>query len=326
MPESEQTIRIAFVTGIFPGAPGAFVLNQVADLVDRGVEVTVFTRRRDTSEEIKSVSKRYHDYRMSELVHTLEIPRSRIERLWRVPRKIVRVFRHRPFALLKIFNVFRYGKDALSLKTLFWTEPFVGRKFDIYHCHFGSIAVKFLTVKEILGLTEPLVVTFYGYDVSQVFAQKGKNYYDRLIKEADLYFTMSENMKERILPYGFPAEKIFSLPVSVDVPSYPFAERAHPKEGPIRIVSVGRFVAKKGFDDLLRALAALKKKTKEKFLCFIVGEGVEHDSIHAIAKDLGVEDVVVWQKFMPEQELVKYYMDKHLYVQTSKTAPNGDME
>lgn len=321
--ESPKKLRVAFIVGEFPGVPGAFILNQVADLIDRGVEVTIFALRHGS---LENVSDRYYSYEMGKLVRTLEMPSSYKKRIKAVIPKTLHILKRRPLALFRALNVFRYGVNALSLKTIFWTEPFIDEDFDLMHCHFGPLAVKYLSIKDIVGLSQKIVVTFYGYDVSQIVKQKGAGYYARLIKEASLVLTMSENMRRRVIAIGFAPEKVFPLPVSVDVSSYPFERRAAPKEGPVKLVSVGRFVKKKGFDDLLRVLSELKKKTAKKFLCYIIGEGGEHDRLHALAKELNVEDVVAWQGFMREQDLVQYYMDKHLYVQTSKTAPNGDME
>jgi len=316
-------LRIAFVVGEFPGVPGAFILNQVADLIDRGVLVTIFAFKHGS---LENFSDRYYAYKMGDMVRTMEMPASYAQRIAVAPEKFFTLWKRSPLSALRALNVFRHGRNALSLKTLFWAAPFADVSFDLVHCHFGPMAMKYLVIKDILGLAQKMVVTFYGYDVSQIVKQKGAGYYARLIKEASLVLTMSENMRGRVIALGFPPEKVFPLPVSVDVPSYPFERREAPREGPVRLVSVGRFVEKKGFDDLLRALFELKKRTAKKFLCYIVGEGEEHDRLHALAKELNVEDVVSWQNFMKEQDLVRYYMDKHLYVQTSKTAPNGDME
>lgn len=321
--QTPLSLHVAFVVGIFPGVPGAFILNQVADLIDRGCRVTVFAFKHGS---LENVSDRYHTYHMGDMVRTMEMPVSYIERLVALPRKFLAVWRRSPMATLRALNVFRFGRNALSGKMLFWAAPFADASFDLVHCHFGPMAMKYLSIKDILRLPQKIVVTFYGFDVSQIVKQKGTAYYTRLIKEASLVLTMSENMRGRVVALGFAPEKVFPLPVSIDVGSYPFARREAPKDGTTRLVSVGRFVEKKGFDDLLRALAELKKKTAKKFLCYIVGEGAEHDRLHALAAELNVNDVISWQNFMKEQDLVRYYLDKHLYVQTSKTAPNGDME
>ncbi len=317
-------IRVAFVIGAFPAVSETFIINQVADLLDRNIDVTVYSFHKGSAENI---SDRYYAHKMEGRVRVLEMPRNIFVRLICAVPKIARVFVTAPGALFRIFNVAEYGGEAYSLKNLYWAEPFLGLDADIIHCHFGTIANKYLRIKDMLGLTQPIVTTFYGYDVSRAIKEKGPHYYDRLIKESAFFFTMSNNMKERILPLGFPSAKVESLPVSIDVPSYPFAKRAWPDDGVVHLMSVGRFVEKKGFDDLLRALAILKKKTDKEFLCHIVGgPKPEEEKLRALAKELGVEDVIDWKGYMKVEDIIKFFLEVHLYVQTSKTAADGDME
>src|SRR5205814_7640499 len=140
-------------------------------------------------------------------------------------------------------------------------EPFIGKKFDLVHCHFGPVANKYLLVKDILNLDVPLVTTLYGFDVSAYFKQCPPNIYDRLKRECELFFVMSDNMKQRVLARGFPENKVKVHPVSINVDSYPFSERKCRSDGVVEIASVGRFVEKKGFDDLLRALSIVRRRT-----------------------------------------------------------------
>lgn len=323
MTEQEKEPSVAFVVGAFPVASEAFILNQVADLIDRGVNVRIFTLKHGS---LENISDRYHSYNMGSIISSLAMPQNYFERLYHAVPKIMHVLRVQPSALFRMFNFFRYGRNALSLKMLFWAEPFLGTSFDIVHCHFGPIAMKYLMIKDILDLRQKIVVTFYGYDVSQIVKQKGDKCYARLVKEASLVFVMSENMKSRVLPLGFAPEKIVLLPVSIDVASHPFSVRTKPDDGVVKVMSAGRFVEKKGFDDLIRALALVRKKTRTPFLCHIVGAGVEEKKLHDLAKELSVSDVIEWHAFMKEQDLVHFYLDKQLFIQTSKIASNGDME
>ena len=174
---------------------------------------------------------------------------------------------------LQLARALTYCMYRRSLRLLFSLVPFIGRRFDVIHCHFGEIANRFLTIKEALHLDFPLITTFYGYDVSRVFKESPANPYDRLVQECSLFFVMSNDMKRRVLARGFPEDKVKVLPVSIDVDSYPFFERRCPADAPVELVSVARFVEKKGLDDLLRALAIVKQRTRRAFHCSIIGSG-----------------------------------------------------
>lgn len=289
---SEKKVSsVAFVVGEFPVISETFIINQVCDLIDRGIDVQIFTFKRGVD---TYVAGRYTQYRLLERTHFLWAPRIVWSSRW--------------------------------LTALFQTIPFLGKHFDLIHCHFGTIASKYLFIRKILGNTAPLLTTFYGYDVSHIPQEKGPHYYDALKKTCSRFIVMSENMKARVVALGFPIEQVTVLPISVDVKSYPYASR-HLTEGePVKIVSVGRFVEKKGFDDLFKAIAVVKEKTKKKFVLEVVGDGPLHDDLHGLAKNLGITDVLDFKGFMKLEDVIDLYTKSHLYVQASRTAADGDME
>lgn len=315
--------RVAFVVGRFPVVSETFIINQVADLIDRGLDVHIFAFRKG---DMANVSDRYYSYEMAKRTTVLEMPSNWLLRFVHAMPKFFRVLLLRPSALHRIFNVAKYGANAYSLKNLFWAEPFLGLDADIVHCHFGPMAVRYLMVRDAFLLAQPFVTTLYGFDVSQIIKQKGPQYYASLIEESAYFFTMSNDMKERVVAIGFPKDKVESLPVSVDVLDFPYSERKIVDGETMRIVSVGRFVEKKGFDDLFRATAIVKEKSLRPFMLHIVGGGVLEGELKALAKELDIEDVVRFEGYMKVQDVVKFLTTAHLFVQASKTASNGDME
>ena len=323
MSENNKKMKIAFIVGIFPAISETFIINQIADLEDRGIEVEIFSFKRGCTE---NVSQRFFDHKMNEKVKYLEMPKSIGIRIILAVPKILRIFFLKPKLLLRVFNIKKYGAGAWCLKLLYYTEPFVGKKFDLVHCHFGKVANKYLVIREILEHQYKFITSFYGHDVSIVFNQKPSNYYDRLKKECSLFFVMSNNMKERVVAHGFEASNIKVLPISINVLEYPYKERVLPRDEKINILSVGRFVEKKGFDDLLRAIAIVKEKSQKNFTLNIVGGGALEKELLQLTKELKIEDVVDYKGYMKIEDLIKYFLNMHLYVQPSKTSKDGDME
>jgi colanic acid/amylovoran biosynthesis glycosyltransferase len=97
-------------------------------------------------------------------------------------------------------------------------------------------------------------------------------------------------------------------------------------EEPVEIVSVGRFVEKKGFDDLLRALAKAREMTGRSFRCSIIGSGPLEDELRALATSLELDGRVHFMGYMKNEDLDAYLARMHIMVQPSKTARDGDME
>ncbi len=323
--KKNKRLGVAFVVGSFPEISETFIINQVADLLRRGTDVNVFSLKYGNTENI---SERYYEHSMKDRCLYLSMPENLLRRFFVALPKAISILVRRPRVFFRIFNIKKYGKNSLSLKILFWVYPFVGREndFDLIHCHFGTVANKFLVINEILGWDKKIIVTFYGYDVSHIFKDKPSDYYDNLKKIGSLFFVMSQNMKERVVSYGFPEEKVEVLPVSIDVPAYDFKERTKKETGELKIISVGRFVEKKGFDDLLKAIAIVKEKINKKITCDIVGGGEMENELRNLTLQLGLEENVNFKGYMKIEDIIKLFEEKDVFIQPSKTARNGDME
>jgi colanic acid/amylovoran biosynthesis glycosyltransferase len=315
--------KVAFIAGKFPTISEVWFINQIADLLERGVDVKIYALYAGSEEH---VSERYFSAHMKERTVSLEMPKSIPIRVWLALPKIWRMARVNPRALLRALNVFRYGREALSLKLLYRSEPLLGLDADLVHCHFGNIANRYLVMREILGQTQPFLTSFYGFDISSVVQAKGKSYYDQLRASCKRFIVMSENMKERVSAIGFPLETLTVLPISVDVEGFESVVRVDDGD-PVRAISVGRFVEKKGFDDLITALAVVKEKSPRPFHLTIVGGPKEkEEELRAQAKSCGVEEMITWKGYMKSQDVIELYRSQHLYIQASKTAKSGDME
>lgn len=315
--------KVAFVVGVFPATSETFIINQIADLMDRGISVHVFAFNKGNETH---VTERYFKYAMRQHVTYISAPSTGVGRVCKGLLTFAKMLVHEPRAYAHIIQAIREHGVVHVLYTACWAYAFVGKKFDIVHCHFGTIATKYVRIQSLLKQSIKCITTFYGYDVSHTPKEKGMDCYKDLIMLCDKFLVMSENMKERVLPLGVPEDRIEVHPISIDVDTYKYHARNLGVGEKVRIVSVGRFVEKKGFDDLLRALKLVKQKAKNPFICSIVGDGELRDEIHGLAKELQVEDVLDFKGFMKLEDVLALYDNAHLYVQASKTARNGDME
>ena len=100
-----------------------------------------------------------------------------------------------------------------------------------------------------------------------------------------------------VVPFGLdPAPYAAATPVSSRSPAEP------------TVLFVGRLVAYKGVDVLLRALKGLAVRT------VIVGDGPCRASLEALAADLGVADRVTFAGPIPDDELLAWYRKADLFV------------
>ncbi len=116
----------------------------------------------------------------------------------------------------------------------------------------------------------------------------------------------------------------------LDLSRFPAAPETRPsRDGsdpadPLRVVTVGRAVAKKGFDDLLDALAALPPDLHWRLAH--VGGGEELAALRAKAAALGLSQKVVFLGAKPQPEVVALLREADLFVLPAKRAPSGDRD
>ena len=93
---------------------------------------------------------------------------------------------------------------------------------------------------------------------------------------------------------------------------------------PVRLLSVGRAVAKKGYDDLLAALALLPASLAWRLVH--IGGGVLASDLKREAARLGLDRRIEWRGAQPQPEVLKAYREADLFVLAAKVARDGDRD
>ncbi|MCO5081646.1 MAG: glycosyltransferase family 4 protein [Rhizobiaceae bacterium] len=93
---------------------------------------------------------------------------------------------------------------------------------------------------------------------------------------------------------------------------------------PVRILSVGRAVEKKGYDILLRALALLPSGLAWHFEH--VGGGDRLDALKAQATELGLTDRIVWRGALAQEEVLVLYRSADIFALPCRVAVDGDRD
>jgi phosphatidylinositol alpha-1,6-mannosyltransferase len=129
---------------------------------------------------------------------------------------------------------------------------------------------------------------------------------------------------------GIPESNIEVLPEGVSLewclaPRDPGRERIirrkHGLEGKKVLLTVGRLVPRKGHDMVIRALPAVLEKVPQA-VYVIVGRGPEEARLRQLARQLGVEERVVFTGYVPDGELVAYYDLCDVFVMVNRDEPN----
>jgi glycosyltransferase involved in cell wall biosynthesis len=95
-------------------------------------------------------------------------------------------------------------------------------------------------------------------------------------------------------------------------------------EHPVILLSVGRLVAKKGYEDLLAALALLPPVLEWRFVH--IGGGALGTALIRQAERLGLTHKIEWRGALPQPDVLAGYRQADLFVLASKIAKDGDRD
>jgi colanic acid/amylovoran biosynthesis glycosyltransferase len=192
---------------------------------------------------------------------------------------------------------------------------------DLLHAHFGPMGVLAAPVAEALGI--PLVVSFYGYDLSRLLSQPHwVRRYRSLWESATRVVVLSAHMARRAEEHGCPPEKIAIVHLARRLSDFPF--RA-PTGRVRRLLSVGRLVEKKGHLDAVRALALAVDQGVDVSLT-IIGEGPQRSALERCVRDNGLAERVVLLGPKPSAEIRAHMAEADAFFLASRRALDGDEE
>jgi colanic acid/amylovoran biosynthesis glycosyltransferase len=222
------------------------------------------------------------------------------------------------------------GLESLLYRLTTWSPRFFrwARGVRLIHAHLGQTGVYGLHAARRLGL--PLVTSFYGHDVTlrgsrDRFRPDYWHYWllsDALFRRGDRFLVLSRHMQDALVAQGCPVDKIRVVPLGVDLARFDLPRPPAPAAGPLRILMVGREVAKKGFDDGLRACALARDGGADLEVTLLGTGGPLKDRLVALAAELALE--VAWPD--PTSPVPVAMTRADVVLVPSKTSPSGDQE
>jgi glycosyltransferase involved in cell wall biosynthesis len=93
----------------------------------------------------------------------------------------------------------------------------------------------------------------------------------------------------------------------IDVHRFAAARTAGPPGQTHLVLSIGRLVWEKGHQDVIRALALLRRRGSAPVRLLIVGVGPEERRLRRVAEDLGVADLVEFRGWIANDDLPAIY-------------------
>ncbi len=200
--------------------------------------------------------------------------------------------------------------------------------FALVHAHFGLGAVYARPFARRHRL--PLVVTFHGYDVPLLssprrwlpqhlrYALRGP----RVLGEMTLGLCASTELKAMLERLGVPAERLRVHRLGIDLSRFVPGTRP---EHECRVLMIGRFVEKKGFEYGLAAFAEVAREEPTLRLS-IVGDGEREPALRRLAAALGVADRVSFTGPLPPAQVAALLGRSNILLAPSIVDREGNRE
>jgi colanic acid/amylovoran biosynthesis glycosyltransferase len=342
-----QPLRIAIFVSSFPVLTETFIMRQIIGLIDLGHEVDIFA---DTRAEGGTAQPEINAHRLLERTTYMEMPPETAPwempvwpitgRTWlpgsekSIPNfvRVVRAFPKWLRCILKSQQLTRqvlarseYGFRATSLSCLYRLAKLseLSRRYDVLHAHFGPVANSFRFARALWRA--PLVVSFHGYDMCVTPRAEGRDVYRNLFRDSDTVTINSEYARGLLRELGCPPDQIKYLRYGVEMDAYTCRERPRAPGEPVHLLTVGRFVQKKGIEFGLRAVALARQRHPELHYD-IVGDGPLRSSLQKLAAELGLTNHVTFHGFKDNHFNRQLMTQAHIFALPSVTADNGDQE
>jgi glycosyltransferase involved in cell wall biosynthesis len=208
---------------------------------------------------------------------------------------------------------------AGDLGTLVLGDRYVGlaealRGADVVHA--AEIGVPYshgpALLKERLGFRLVLTVweTIPFGDAYRRF--RGRRQRRETIPRVDLFLAATERARRALLLEGAAEDRIDVAAPGIDTSRF----TTTPAPSSHLVLSVGRLVWEKGHQDLLRALAWLRRDGRD-VSAIIVGAGAEEERLRAHAQDLGLENAVEWRTSVSYDEMPSVFAQASCFVLAS---------
>lgn len=134
-----------------------------------------------------------------------------------------------------------------------------------------------------------------------------RRYRSVVLREVDLFLPATERARAALLLEGAPPDRIQLAPPGIDIDRFSATQTG--SQNTHVVLSVGRLVWEKGHQDVLRAVAALRRGiispppgvAPPRVL--IVGAGDEEGRLGRYAAELGIDDLVEFRRSVPYDEM-----------------------
>jgi glycosyltransferase involved in cell wall biosynthesis len=304
---SETPLRVAFFVDTFPRRTENFILREIAGALRFWPHLRVYCFREQTADwgyvDCRDTLRRIPHTPLTSRI--CGILKSHLECMARFPFRYLAVLGRslRIHGFLNPIGLRRFDQGVRLAQ--------LARRDGVNHLH-AHFVCETATVCHLAArmLGVPYTLSAHARDL---WAGKPKR---DVIQEAECCIACSAEARDHLLR-EFPEARVHlvhhGIAHAADSANGNERDSARPEPPPLRIVSAGRFIPKKGFDILIAACALLRDRGLD-FHCGIVGNGELEGFLKESVENAHLADRVQILPFEPYGQLRQRFASAHLCV------------
>lgn len=310
--------QIAYVLKMYPRFSETFIVNEILELERQDVDVRIYSLRKPDDGRFHASLARVK----AGVIYVPQYPQMEPERVQRTHELVCQAFP-------ETYGALRAEVEARQDEFLFKRFVQAGviaahllqHPVDALHAHFASSATRVAAyVHRMIGL--PYSFTAHAKDIfhDEVNPESLRT----KMRDARFVVTVSDFNQAYLqgLLNGGKGD-VRRLYNGIDLRT--FAPDPAVRREPGLILSVGRLVEKKGFEDLIRACAWLREGQVE-FRCEIIGTGERREALKALIAELDLEQHVTLVGPRSQDEVLRAYRRATVFALPCIVASDGNRD
>ncbi len=310
-------IHIGYVVKMYPKLSETFIVNEILEMERVGAQVTIFSLRLPNE-------GRFHRKLAQVAAHVVHLPAASPAACTDLLLAHAPAFRSGRRELGELlWSALESGNHAALREFgngLFLAKEARNRGIDHLHAHFATVPS---TVARIASRLTSIPFSFTAHAKDIYHDSVDRNALQTKIDDAAFVVTVCDANRNYLLESYPSRTTIHRIYNGLDLVVQSFRERNG--IGPLKLLGVGRLVAKKGFDTLVDACAVLNSRGVD-IECRIIGGGVERDSLDSLVDEHGIRDCVHLLGPQTDREVRMAMDEADIFVLPARIAPDGNRD
>lgn len=288
--EGPEESKVAYVVKMYPRFSETFIVSEILAHEAAGLRVEIFSLRAPVDTHFQDLLAR-----VKSPVHFVSADRPRVVDFWdaltaagaSIPR------------FWQAIGAFA-GEDPRDVhQAVLLARTLTEEGFTHIHAHFGSVAT---SVARMASRLSGIPYSFTAHAKDIYHESVDATDFRRKLADAAAVVTVSDfNLAFIRASFGPVASRVRRIYNGLHLDNFPFTP---PHDREMRVVAVGRLVEKKGFDDLVRAMALLRDRGTTA-RCEIIGSGMMERELRTLIENYRLEEMVDLVGSLPQGEMMK---------------------